>query len=500
MSELNSSREQVVDRPFRTDRLEALAVPCRQQRRHVAPVAAADHADPSAVTELVPRQRLVEHGDHVVDVDRTPPRALRDAVLRAHDRLAPRRVPPTAATRVRHEHDEARRSLHLGLVEERLPVLSERSAVHVEHHRIALGGIEVGGAHDPRIDLIGTVGARHAELLPSEPVGRDVGGALRPFAAVDPELRRMFDHPLGGCNHAAGGVEVGDRDAPARERLRSAPVDMELVQVRVAAVLGDGDQALAVEPHRRADAIGRGEGAIEVLADPSPFGAVDAHHADLGVLGVGLRVVLADEADEPAVGRHGRLAVRAGLLGQRHDLAVERNHVEVAGEIAIPGGVALGGGDHAGRIGQPTDPPVLELAGCEVARLSGAVGCNHVDVSGTIEDEVLAVEPGEEAFDLPGRLPAHVLGFVARVAGTAGEGDPASVWRPVDVVEPVRHRAQGAHLARSADRHHVEGRVALGLAAAAGERQPSAVSRPCRLPVVRSGGHRRAVEPHRVTA
>ena len=43
-----------------------------QPRRHVAAVAAAEHADPVGVGRGVAPQRLVEDGVHVVDVDRAP--------------------------------------------------------------------------------------------------------------------------------------------------------------------------------------------------------------------------------------------------------------------------------------------------------------------------------------------------------------------------------------------------------------------------------------------
>ena len=185
------------------------------------------------------------------------------------------------------------------------------------------------------------------------------------------------------------------------------------------------------------------------------------------------------------------------MLRQRPDLAVavERDHVEIGREVTIPGVVALAARHDRRRVGQPGDPVVLILPRRQVARRAGAVGGDDVDVLGAVEDPVLAVEPREEAFHLPRRLPADVLGFVALVAGAAGERDPAAVGRPLEIAEAVRHRAHGPRLARSGDREDVERRVTLLLAASRRERQELAVGRPLGVAVVRTGRDRGAVEP-----
>src|SRR5690606_10769613 len=114
------------------DRLEPRAVPRGEHRRHVAAVAAAEHADPVGIAELEPGERLVEHGDHVVEVDRTPTGTGGDGMQWPADRLPPRRVPATPTAWVGHDDDEPGSCLHLGFVEEVLAVLGEGPAVHVE--------------------------------------------------------------------------------------------------------------------------------------------------------------------------------------------------------------------------------------------------------------------------------------------------------------------------------------------------------------------------------
>ena len=109
-----------------------------QPRGHVAAVAAPEHADPVGVGGRAAPQRLVEHGQHVLDVDRAPTRA-RGAfgMVRAHDGLAPGRLAARRAAGVAHHHDVAGGGLDLRLVEEPVAVLGERAAVDVQEDGVA---------------------------------------------------------------------------------------------------------------------------------------------------------------------------------------------------------------------------------------------------------------------------------------------------------------------------------------------------------------------------
>ena len=201
------------------------------------------------------------------------------------------------------------------------------------------------------------------------------------------------------------------------------------------------------------------------------------------VLGVGARVVAADEGDAGAVRRHGRTVVVAGVVRQCPDVAVQRNEIQIAGKVAIPRVVALRTGDDTTRIGQPRDAVVLEIAGGEVARRRRAIRRHNVDMRGAIEDETLAVEPREEPFDLARRLPAFVVGRVALVLGAADERDRTAVGAPLDAVDTVLHRRNGPQLARSVHRQHMQRRLPLLLAASGCEREAAAIGAPRRVAV-----------------
>ena len=196
-------RQHVVDRPLAADRPEASTVSSRQQGRHVAAVAAAEHADAVAVAEAVAIQRGVDHGENVVDVDGAPAGAGHRWVLGAEDRLAPRRISAAAATGVAHHHDEPGGGLHLGLVEERLAVLRERPAVHVEQHRVLASGFEALRPHDPGVDLVGPVGGGHAEALPAEEAARHRGDRT----VQRDDLGWVLDRRLGHRDAAARSIE-----------------------------------------------------------------------------------------------------------------------------------------------------------------------------------------------------------------------------------------------------------------------------------------------------
>ena len=211
--------------------------PCRagQQRGHVAAVAATEHPDPVRVAERVAVERAVEHGEHVVDVDGAPAGARDHRVLGPDDRLTPRRVPAAAAARVGHQHDEAGGGLHLRLVEERLAVLRERAAVHVEQHGVLAARLEALGAHDPGVDLAAAVGGRNGEALPAEE------------AAGDGRDRTVERDDLAGCSTVDWAMAIRPPAAsngctvigPARSvaRVSVEPSTLEPVEVRLATVL-----------------------------------------------------------------------------------------------------------------------------------------------------------------------------------------------------------------------------------------------------------------------
>ena len=187
------------------------------------------------------------------------------------------------------------------------------------------------------------------------------------------------------------------------------------------------------------------------------------------------------------MGRHG---VRPGIV------AVERDDEQVGRLVDVPRVVSAAGRDDAGRVGEPARAVVLELAGRQVAGADRAVGGHDVHVLRTVEDPVLAVEAAEESFDLARRLPRLVLLLVPLVAGAARERDPPPVGRPREITEAVGPRADGAHLARGGDRHDVQRRVALLLAAPRGEGEEPPVGRPGRVGVVFARRQRGVVEPH----
>ena len=366
MSLPHSSVSMLFTERSRAQGAEAPVVAGGERRGHVPAVAAAEHADPIAVAERVPVERAVDDREHVVDVDTAPARASLDGlVLAARDRLPPPRVATAAATRVAHHDDEAGRRLHLGLVEERLAVLRERATVDVEQDRVLAAGLEAGRTHDPRVDLVRAVRGRDAEPLPPEPRAGDVGDG--PVQRDD--LGRVLDRRLGRGDPPAGGIEPGDAQRASGQRLRRRRGgDPDPVQVRLTAILGRGEQGVVVHPDRCTRAGGDGERPVEAFRHPPVGTARHRDDADLGVLRVDQRVVEADERHRRPVRGHRRPAVGAGLLREGDDLAVERDHVEVLGEVDVPPVVAAGRGDDAGAVGEPRRAVVLERTGGQVER------------------------------------------------------------------------------------------------------------------------------------
>ena len=240
MSELHSS----LTRLFTARSLQMAlkrSVRAGQPRRHVAAVAAAEHADPVGVGRGVAPQRLVEDGVHVVDVDRAPPSPGRLRVVRAADGLAPGRVAARRAAGVAHHDDVARARLDLGLVEEPVAVLGERAAVDVEQHGVALGRVEVRRRDHPAVDL-DAVGRRGDEPVGrlqarsgGEPLGDRREPALRSVADRDVQLGRPVDRADGEGHRPAGPVVAGHDPLAADERLRvgalAHPVDVHAAAV-----------------------------------------------------------------------------------------------------------------------------------------------------------------------------------------------------------------------------------------------------------------------------
>ena len=273
-------------------------MPRGELRGHEAAVTAAEHPDPIGVAEAVALQRDVEHGQHVVDVDRAPAGARRHGVLGSDDRLTPCRVPAATTPGVAHQHDEAGGGLHLGLVEERLAVLRERPAVHVEQHGVLAASLEPLRSHDPGVDLPGAVARRNGELLPAEQAaGHGGDGAIEGH-----DLGGMLDRRLGHGDPAAGGVEGLHGDRPRGDAVWfGGAVGGDLVEVRLATVLHRRQQHVVVQPDGRAESGERRKRAIEGGRDPPVAAPIHRHEADLDVLRKGGRVIRAQEGDHPAV-------------------------------------------------------------------------------------------------------------------------------------------------------------------------------------------------------
>ena len=241
MSLDHSSESRLLTARSRADGAEPIAVAAGEHRGHVPAVAAPEHADAVGIAEPVAGECGIEDGEDVVDVDRAPTGAGDRVVLGTHDRLTPRRVPAAAATGVGHHDDEPGGGLDLRLIEEQLAVLRERSAVDVEQHGVLATRLEALRTHDPGVDLAGAVGRRHGELLPPEEAARDLGHGT----VERDDLGWVLDRGLGHRDVPGPGVEgvhaSADRRVSGSGRRRS--VDDELEQVRVAAVLGGGQDA-----------------------------------------------------------------------------------------------------------------------------------------------------------------------------------------------------------------------------------------------------------------
>ena len=226
-------RGEVVHRPLRAERPEPVTVEGGQPGGHEAAVRTAEHADAIGVAEVVAVECRVDDRQHVVDVDAAPAGTRLDRVARAVDRLAPAGVPSAPATRVAEHDHEAGRCLHLELVEEVLAVLGERAAVDVEQHGVAEGLVEVGGPHDPGVDLVGAVGRASGEVLPTEQLSRELGTDVGAALVADVQLGELRDRAPGSGDDRCRGVERRDRQRSVGHRGRhERAVRRQPVEVR----------------------------------------------------------------------------------------------------------------------------------------------------------------------------------------------------------------------------------------------------------------------------
>ena len=292
-------RRRVVDRSLGAERPEPIAVVTGEPRGHEPAVRAAEHADAVGVAEVVAVECGVDDRKDVVDVDRSPSRTGHGRVVRTLDGLAPAGVPATAAAWVAEHHDEAGRGLHLELVEEVLAVLGVGTAVDVEQHGVALRLVEVGGPHDPGVDLVGAVGGAGGEVFPVEQMCGELVADVGASFVADVELGRMGGGLLGSGHDAAPGIERRHRHGAVGQRGRDErAVRGQPVQVRGPSVLGGGEQVGVRFPHRCAGTHRRPERPVEPGGDP----------ADRGV-----RVVIAVERQDPHLG-----VLRGDARGRRN--------------------------------------------------------------------------------------------------------------------------------------------------------------------------------------
>ena len=424
----HSSESRLLTARSRADRPEAVAVAAGQQRRHVAAVAAAEHADPVGVAERVAVERGVEHGEHVVDVDRCPSRCPgRVGCFGPDDRLPPRRVRGRcrrAGCDISTTNPAA--ACIWASSKNVSPYCVNGPPWTLSSTGYAATGSKPAGPHDPGVDLVGAVGASARRTSPSR-------GSRGSRAVTGPSSVTISAGcstvGLGHGDAAAGGVEAVHRERPAGERLRgrdpSTASRYRWVSPRSSAVASSVSSSSHTGGRTPA---GRAERAVERRRRSS--GARRRRSAitpTLAFCGYDRRVVDAEERDAAcrrATPTGGRTCPVCFVSGA--DLAVERHDVEVVGEVAVPAVVALRRRDDARRVGQPArrrragTGPGVRLRG-----VAGAVGGDDVDVLRAVEDPALVVEAGEERLDLARRLPALVLGLVAGVAGAAGEGQPA---------------------------------------------------------------------------
>ena len=178
-------------------------------------------------------------------------------------------------------------------------------------HRIALRRVEVDGAHDPRVDLVAAVGARHGEALPRERShdGRVRGGERRQPARRC--RRRATNTSVTWSTDDAQNATVPPRAsnaltamAPAVTFVGCGAVGGDAPQVGLAAVLGRCRAASCASTQIGVHGAGGGiERAVEPVADPAMWRHRRAGTSPtLAFCGSVLRVVVPEERDRRAVG------------------------------------------------------------------------------------------------------------------------------------------------------------------------------------------------------
>ena len=278
-------------------------------------------------------------------------------------------------------------------------------------------------------------------------------------------LHRVADHDQlrargrggdDGGQRARGDVVPGD-DARAAELggRRARAVGGHAVQ-RLRAVVLDGEQHVVAVPDG-------GAGTEQGRALPVEGVGHRRRRARAHVDDVHLRVrgdrphVLRVHRDAAAVGGERGLAVgeaRAGAVGQRaHPAAVRGGEQDVGGHLEVGAGMVAHGGDgQRPRVRGPRGAGVVEAPGGDDVRVPVAVGGDDEHRAGPVDDPALAVEPGQEPVDAPGRAgPVVVALAVARRAFAGGEGDPGAVRGERHLVDRLVAPAHRAGLAGAVD-------------------------------------------------
>ena len=122
--------------------------------------------------------------------------------------------------------------------------------MHVEQNGVRPVRVEIGGAHDPGIDLVGPVRARYGELLPTEPVSGHVGEAAVDAIDREPQLAAVLDGRTRRGDDAVADVEPLDRDGAGGESFGISLIDTESEEMGFAAILGGCEQTCRPTPRR----------------------------------------------------------------------------------------------------------------------------------------------------------------------------------------------------------------------------------------------------------
>ena len=355
MSDDHSSDVRLLTARSEQNAREAVAVLGGQPRRHEPAVGTAEHADAVAVAELVPIEGGVDDRQDVVDIDAAPtgPRARRGGsgprIACPHPSwrpLPPRGLPSTTTNpAVACAWNSSKKVSPYWVCG---PPCTLRSTGYRSEGSKSAGRM-IHASISSLPSVVGTANRSHANGARRERVGDE-----RSSLVTDEQFGRTPGIRSSGGDRRRGRVHAVQRDRAFGESFgRHGTRRGDAVQVRLAAVLGARQQGSIGLPHRRRAAGGRVERAIEIGRAPVDLVGrrrvrADGDDADLAVLRVGRRVAVADERDPGAVGRHGGRAVVARRASSAADLAVavgraEHHDVEVVGQVAVPGVVALAG-------------------------------------------------------------------------------------------------------------------------------------------------------------